>query len=100
MLHIDQTMQLIEIGPDHSPIIAKADGWRTVVIDHASQQYFLEKYRAMEVSTPDRIELVDFVWRGGSLSELISPIRSIEPASSVDFYVWLERKRLVCPRPR
>jgi glycosyltransferase involved in cell wall biosynthesis len=66
----DRTMRLIELGPSHSPIVAKANGWQTTVIDHASQADLVEKYRSAGVNT-DRIEPVDFVWQDGPLTALI-----------------------------
>ena len=71
--HFDRSMRLIEIGPSHNPVVAKADGWQTTIIDHASQQDLLEKYAAMGVATPARIEPVDFVWQNGPLTALIPP---------------------------
>lgn len=68
----DRTMLLIELGPSHNPIAAKGDGWRTTIVDHASQADLIEKYRAMGVKT-DRIEPVDFVWQDGPLTGLIPP---------------------------
>jgi glycosyltransferase involved in cell wall biosynthesis/SAM-dependent methyltransferase len=69
--HFDQTMRLIELGPSYNPIVAKADGWRTTTIDHASQTELLEKYGAMGVTTIDRIEPVDYVWQDGPITALI-----------------------------
>ena len=66
----DRSMRLIELGPSHNPIAAKADGWRTTIVDHASQADLIEKYRAMGVKT-DRVEPVDFVWQDGPLTGLI-----------------------------
>jgi len=66
-------MRLIELGPSHSPIVAKADGWQTTIIDHATQQDLQAKYVGMGVATPERIEPVDFVWQGGPLTALLPP---------------------------
>lgn len=67
----DRTMRLIELGPSYNPIVAKADGWQTTTIDHASRDELLQKYGAMGVATVDRIEPVDFVWQEGPLTGLI-----------------------------
>jgi len=66
----DRTMQLIEIGPSHNPVIPKADGWQTTIIDHADQAGLIEKYSALGVLT-DAIEPVDYVWQEGTLADLI-----------------------------
>jgi glycosyltransferase involved in cell wall biosynthesis len=71
--HFDRTMQLIELGPSYNPIVAKADGWQTTTIDHASQSDLLQKYGSMGVATVDRIEHVDYVWQDGPLTTLIPP---------------------------
>jgi len=69
--HFDRTMRLLEIGPSYNPILPKAEGWRTTVIDHATQRDLIEKYNSMGVKTVDRIEPVDHVWREGPLSAVV-----------------------------
>jgi glycosyltransferase involved in cell wall biosynthesis/SAM-dependent methyltransferase len=69
--HFDRAMRLIELGPSYQPIVAKADGWHTTVIDHASQDDLLTKYGTMGVATTDRIESVDYIWQSGPLTALI-----------------------------
>lgn len=71
--HFTQDMWLLEIGPSYSPIIPKADGWLTTVVDHASQADLMTKYAG--VATVGRIEAVDFVWRDGALADLLPPGR-------------------------
>ena len=64
-------MRLIELGPSYNPVAAKADGWNTTTIDHASRDDLLKKYGALGVTTVDRIEAVDYVWQDGPLTALI-----------------------------
>ena len=64
-------MHLLEIGPSYNPIVAKADGWQTTVVDHATQADLIAKYTALGVGTVDQIEPVDFIWQGGSLTALL-----------------------------
>lgn len=71
--YFDRSMRLIELGASYSPIIPKADGWRTTIIDHASQEDLVKQYGAMGVSTIDKIEPVDHVWQNGSLSDIVNP---------------------------
>ena len=61
--HFDRDTRLIEIGPSYNPILPKADGWQTTVIDHASQGGLVTMYAGLGVSTVDRIEPVDHVWQ-------------------------------------
>jgi glycosyltransferase involved in cell wall biosynthesis len=67
----DRDMRLLEIGPSYNPIIPKADGWNTTVIDHVSRADLISKYEAMGVDRVDLIEQVDFVWKGERLDVLI-----------------------------
>lgn len=61
-------MRIMEIGPSYNPIAAKAEGWNTYVVDHATQAELREKYRSQDV---DRIEPVDAVWVRGPLHTAI-----------------------------
>jgi hypothetical protein len=75
----------VEIGPSHDPIAPKRDGFKVHVIDHATRAELLEKYRDHPVQL-DRIEEVDFVWRGQSYVELTGRPR---------FYAWIIASNLV-----
>lgn len=59
----------IEIGASHDPIAPKRDGYKVEVIDHASREELLAKYATHGLDL-DRIEEVDFVWKGQSYLEL------------------------------
>ncbi len=59
----------IEIGPSYSPILPKADGYRTYVVDHADQAQLRVKYTGHGVDT-GRIEEVDAIDDGGEFSLL------------------------------
>ena len=71
--HFDRSMRLIELGASYSPIIPKAEGWRTTVIDHATREDLIKQYGAMGVATIDKIEQVDHVWRNGPLDAIVDP---------------------------
>lgn len=60
----------LEIGPSHSPLAPKAEGFNVEILDHASAQDLRTKYRNAGVDI-DHIEDVDFVWRGEPLPETI-----------------------------
>jgi len=71
--YFNRDMRLLEIGPSYNPIVPKADGWQTTIIDHATQTDLVAKYTAMGVATVDRVEAVDYVWQDGPLTALIPP---------------------------
>src|SRR6185312_6752143 len=60
----------VEIGPSHDPIAPKRDGFRVHVIDHGTREELLAKYAGHHGLQLDRIEEVDFVWKGQSYLEL------------------------------
>lgn len=62
----------LEFGPSFNPIIAKADGYRTHVVDHLDQDALRQKYTGHGVDL-DRIEPVDFIDDGGPLHRLLPP---------------------------
>lgn len=60
----------LEIGPSHNPIAPKRGGFNVRILDHATQEELIEKYRGHGVHL-DNIEEVDYVWHGEPLSELV-----------------------------
>jgi SAM-dependent methyltransferase len=66
---IDKNGIGLEIGPSHDPIAPKREGYKVHVIDHANRDELLVKYEKHGMPL-DRIEEVDFVWRGESYLEL------------------------------
>jgi glycosyltransferase involved in cell wall biosynthesis/SAM-dependent methyltransferase len=71
-----KSMRLIEIGASYNPIIPKAAGWRTTIIDHAPRADLLEKYHDLPTvaANPGIIEEVDIVWRDGPLSRMFPAV--------------------------
>lgn len=67
--HIDKKKPGLEIGPSHSPIAPKREGFNVHVIDLLDKDGLLEKYTGHDVNT-ERIEDVDFVWHGETYQEL------------------------------
>jgi 2-polyprenyl-3-methyl-5-hydroxy-6-metoxy-1,4-benzoquinol methylase len=63
--------KILEIGPMHRPAAAKKSGWKTTVIDHASKEGLIEKYKDDKSVGLSQIEDVDFVWQGQNLAKLI-----------------------------
>jgi SAM-dependent methyltransferase len=70
---IDRGMRIIEIGPSFSPIAPKADGWNTCVVDYASTEELVEKFRGHPGTDISRIETVDVVWNGAALDQAVPP---------------------------
>jgi 2-polyprenyl-3-methyl-5-hydroxy-6-metoxy-1,4-benzoquinol methylase len=66
---IDPAKRGIEIGPSHSPICPKSEGYRVEIIDHLSQEALKQKYTGHGVNL-DAIEHVDYVWNGEAYSDL------------------------------
>jgi SAM-dependent methyltransferase len=68
--HLDLDGLGLEIGPSHSPLLPKSQGYRVETIDHADANHLREKYRALGQDV-GRIEEVDYVSGGGSIFETI-----------------------------
>jgi hypothetical protein len=72
MFRIDILGKGLEIGPSHSPIVPKSQGFNVEILDHATAPELKEKYK--DLGIPDdklqNIEEVDYVWSGESLVEL------------------------------
>lgn len=65
-------MRLIEVGASYNPLIPRAAGWNTVVVDHADRAELLAKYHDIPgFSAADNVEDVDFIWRDGRLIDAI-----------------------------
>ncbi len=71
--------QGLEIGPSHSPIAPKKEGYRVHIIDHMSREQLREKYKSHQVELSN-IEDVDFVWKGESYADL---------SGKRKFYDWI-----------
>ena len=68
--NIDVRGKGLEIGPSHSPIAPKREGFDVDIVDHLSAQGLRQKYSDHQVDTA-KIEDVDYIWKGELLSELI-----------------------------
>ncbi|WP_442755017.1 class I SAM-dependent methyltransferase [Methylocystis sp. JAN1] len=61
----------LEIGPSFNPVLPKSEGWNVVTIDHEDKPGLVAKYSADPSVETSKIEEVDFVWRGGALTDAI-----------------------------
>ena len=67
--HIKKDGYGIEIGPSHSPIAPKKNGYKVHIIDHMNREELIAKYKDHGVDYKN-IEEVDFVWQGEKYSKL------------------------------
>ena len=68
---IDPRAVVLELGPSVAPRAPRSAGWNVTVVDHATQQELIEKYRDDPRVNVAAIEPVDHVWQGGSLHEAV-----------------------------
>jgi SAM-dependent methyltransferase len=67
----DRSQLILELGAGYCPVAPKSKGWRTHVVDHASQSELRAKYANAADVDVNLIENVDTIWRGGSLHEAV-----------------------------
>jgi hypothetical protein len=75
----------LEIGPSINPLAPKKDGYNVHIIDHASREQLLDKYKNRNDNL-ENIEEVDFVWRGESYAEL---------TGRKNYYEWIIASHLI-----
>jgi SAM-dependent methyltransferase len=61
----------LEIGPSYNPILPKSSGAQVKTIDHLNREGLVQKYKHLSADLLNRIEEVDFICSGESLTELI-----------------------------
>jgi len=69
LIGIDKNKIGIEIGPSHAPLAPKKAGFNVQIIDHLTKEQLIEKYTRLNADV-DRIEEVDFIWKGQSYAAL------------------------------
>src|SRR5262245_42405099 len=67
--HVDKGGVGLEIGSSYNSIAAKRDGYNVQVIDHATREELISKFRHHRVDV-DSIAEVDFVWQGEDYAAL------------------------------
>jgi len=77
--HIDKKRHGVEIAPNHNPVASKSDGFNVGIIDRASQQELVEKYKDHGVNL-NKIEEVDFIWKGERYAKL---------TGKKEYYDWI-----------
>jgi hypothetical protein len=61
----------LEIGPSHNPLLPKSEGYRVEILDHLPAEELRLKYGGNKGVDVSKIETVDYVSDGGSMSALI-----------------------------
>jgi hypothetical protein len=69
---VSRDARIIEIGPSFNPVAPKAAGWNSFSIDHTTREGLVKKYKGDGSVDVSKIEDVDFVWKGGSLSDCVA----------------------------
>lgn len=67
----DHTGFGLEVGPSYNPLLPKSEGFNVETIDYANQATLIEKYSDNPNVDVSRIEHVDYVSDGRSLSDVI-----------------------------
>ncbi len=68
---VSRKSKILELGPSVSPMAPRSAGWDVTVVDHATQEELIAKYRSDPNVTIANIEKVDYVWHNGPLHELV-----------------------------
>ena len=79
---ISRESRIIEIGPSYNPLAPRASGWNTTTVDHLTREGLVAKYRGAGVDI-SKIEEVDIVWSGGSLSDVVPK----DPLGAFDVFI-------------
>src|SRR4051812_45408594 len=68
---IEPHSRILELGASMAPRAPRSAGWNVTVVDHATQQELIAKYRDDPNVNVAAIEPVDYVWRGGPLHSAV-----------------------------
>ncbi len=63
--------RILEIGPSYNPLFPKGGPQQVHVLDHATREELVAKYRDHPSVDTTRIEEVDHVWTNGPLHEAV-----------------------------
>lgn len=93
LYYIDKNGQGFEIGPSHSPVAPKKDGYNVHIIDHLDRGGLINKYQNVDENKYknldiqlSNIEEVDFVWNGQSYLAL---------TKNSKFYDWIIASHII-----
>lgn len=70
LYHVSRGGRGVEIGASYNPVAPKKEGFNVKIIDTLDRSGLRAKYRSHGVDL-DRIEEVDYVWRGESYAQLL-----------------------------
>ncbi|MBS1602631.1 MAG: hypothetical protein JST42_08175 [Bacteroidetes bacterium] len=86
LLHVNKEKWGVEIGPSHSPLAPRSQGFKVHVIDHASKEDLKKKYADHSNVDTTKIEDVDFIWHGQTYAQL---------TGKSNFYSWIIASHLI-----
>lgn len=69
--NLPKSSKVLEVGPSYGPLCAKRDGWRVFTVDHDDRSGLVAKYANNPAVDTSRIEEVDYLWRGGSMLDIV-----------------------------
>jgi hypothetical protein len=61
----------LEIGPSYNPMVPKSSGANIKTVDHMNREGLIKKYSQLPKNMVNAIEEVDYIWSGGTFTELI-----------------------------
>jgi SAM-dependent methyltransferase len=70
---ISRDSKILELGPSFNPLAPRSAGWDVTIVDHATREELVEKYRDAPNVNVENIETVDAVWTGGPLHQVVPP---------------------------
>ena len=70
---ISRDSKILELGPSFNPLAPRAAGWDVTIVDHATREELIEKYRDARNVNVENIETVDAVWTAGPLHQVVPP---------------------------
>ena len=69
--NLSKSSKVLEVGPSYGPLAPKREGWNAFTVDHDDRQGLVAKYANEPTVDTSRIEEVDYVWRSGSLLDVV-----------------------------
>lgn len=69
LLKVNKEGKGLEVGPSHSPIAPKSDGYNVEIIDTKEKELLISDFEKIGVDT-SKIEEVDYIWNGETYADL------------------------------
>jgi hypothetical protein len=85
--NIDKSKKGIEIGPFHSPIAPKSEGFQTTILDFQSKDELIKKVKEINTIDPSALNLIEDVDVVGSASEIYELIQKLKIGGDFNFII-------------